>query len=543
MENGFMLLLALLCAVLTILQFRWTGELAKAEYERMGGRQIESSRDFATDFDTRLRRSCDALVPAASEMNEAGMRKRVGEWVASSPRPIFGRLALAIPENGELKLQSVDVVTGSLQPIEWPEEWSALHDNLSRKLSGGSPPYSDDTGLLLEFPIRGSGSGLGVRSGGGNGPPGGPGGSRGFGEVGWMILELDRAYLTSIWFPDLTARHLNRTSTPLYQAKVIQRSGQTLFTTGPDQGLEESMSVPLQFQGRGSGRSGPPMEPQWTLETRRREGTLEKLVAASRIRNLMLAVCVNGLILVAGGALVRLTRKSRRLAEDQMNFVASVSHELRTPLTVIRGAAHNIKRGIVQSPEAIDRYSGMILQHADQLTDMVAQVLDFSVAKKGKLLAKDLQKIRLRPLLDEAITNTRTETETCQVEVNIPADLPEVSGDPGPLRRAFQNLIANAAKHGGNGGWIGITARAAGNRVEIAVADRGPGIPKDEQSAIFNAFYRGEAAHTAQVRGSGLGLSLVKEIIEAHGGTISICSEAGDGATFVASLPVAAGVP
>jgi signal transduction histidine kinase len=283
------------------------------------------------------------------------------------------------------------------------------------------------------------------------------------------------------------------------------------------------------------------MDNRWILEIRRQEGGLERLVAESRRRNLFLAVFVNVMILAAGLALVRYTRKSRKLVEEQMNFVASVSHELRTPLTVIRGAAHNIKRGIVKTPEALDRYSGMILQHTAPLSDMVAQGLDCAVAKKGKLLGAEKQRIALAALIEEAIANTRGETASCKVEVTLPEALPEVAGDPGHLRRAFQNLIANAAKHGGSGGWIGVSARRVGGQVEVSVADRGEGIPKEEQAAVFNPFFRGNAAHTAQVRGSGLGLSLVKEIIEAHDGTISICSAPGEGATFVASLPVAAG--
>jgi signal transduction histidine kinase len=111
------------------------------------------------------------------------------------------------------------------------------------------------------------------------------------------------------------------------------------------------------------------------------------------------------------------------------------------------------------------------------------------------------------------------------------------------LRRLFQNLVANAAKHGGAGGFIGLTAALVNGSgppsVEVRVTDRGPGIPESEQTDIFKPFVRGAAAQAAQIRGSGLGLSLVSEIVKAHGGTISVRSQPGAGATFIVRLPTA----
>src|SRR5580692_7625456 len=106
------------------------------------------------------------------------------------------------------------------------------------------------------------------------------------------------------------------------------------------------------------------------------------------IRNIFaVAVVLNAMIMVAGLALVRYTRQSRQLAEAQMRFVANVSHELRTPLTVIRGAAHNIKRGVISEPAQVEKYSNLILQYAEQLGAMVEQVLELAGARKNQSAA------------------------------------------------------------------------------------------------------------------------------------------------------------
>lgn len=559
MEYGFVLLLAVLCGVLTVLQFRWTGELAEAEFERLGGKQKESSLDFCNAFDAELRKSCDALVPSGGELSVARIAMLVAQWREGNPRPIFRRIALVEPVAAGVKIQVIDPRGGETGTSDWPAEWSSLKSNLSKKVSGpgSSPPYADSRGLLLEFPIHGSRSSGSGRGNPPDGPPGGgPGGPRGHGpggppegkdggpsESGWVVLELDEDYLKGTWLPDLAARFLNPGETAFYQVKVSDSATRLIYEAGPSAGLESPLSISFNYQGRDAGGSaGRPGEALWTLETRRQSGALEQLVSSSRRRNLALAVLVNGLILAAGWALVRQTRKSRLLAESQMQFVAGVSHELRTPLTVIRGAAHNLKRGIVQTPDAINRYSGLILQHADQLSEMVQQVLDFSAAKKGSLVSNKTD-LSIGVLLREAIANTAAETAGCEIYLSIPDDLPLVEGDAASLRRAFQNLIANGAKHGGSGAWLGISGRCEGSRVQIDIADHGPGIPRQEQAEIFTPFFRGAAAHDTQVRGSGLGLGLVKEIVEAHGGSVSVCSQEGKGATFTIILPVRAGQP
>lgn len=569
-EWAFLGLLLALCAVLAVLQFRWTGELAEAEIARLGGKEKELAEDFCARFDRELGVSCAELVPESGTLDAAGITARIQRWRGGGPRPVFGRIALAMPGAGGATLTGFSPVDGRQVAMTWPEEWAGLRSNLELKAKGGSPPYTDRTGMLIEFPIHSSRGEGGPPAGergprgprppdrgrrqdpddGGDGPGGppppesgggaggGPGG-RGGAEAGWVILELDSDYLHRTWLPELIGQTLNPPGLEIHHARVLQ-DGAVLFESGPALGASGAVQkFPFNLQGRGAGagRDSAPHSAQWVLETARVPGLLERTVAASRLRNLALAIGVMGLILAAGVLLVRQTRRARMLAQAQMDFVANVSHELRTPLTVIRGAAHNLKRGIVKDAAGVERYAGMILQHTDQLNEMVQQVLDFS-SSTGKLMLSH-QPVALEPLLREALANTTGECTACVVEVEIAANLPLIQGDGAALRRAFQNLLVNAAKHGGSGRWIGLTAGAGEDgSVEVRVADRGPGIPKGEQAEIFNAFYRGAAARAGQVRGSGLGLGLVREIVTGHGGSISVCSGEGSGATFVVRLPL-----
>jgi signal transduction histidine kinase len=135
-----------------------------------------------------------------------------------------------------------------------------------------------------------------------------------------------------------------------------------------------------------------------------------------------------------------------------------------------------------------------------------------------------------RALIDEAAIS---------VQFAIAEHLPPVLGDEAALRRVFQNLISNAIKYGRSGGWIGIRAGQVGHEVQITVADRGIGIQPSEQPRIFEPFYRTADVVTAQIHGAGLGLSLVKRNVEAHGGRIAVASTPGSGSEFTVTLPAA----
>jgi len=133
------------------------------------------------------------------------------------------------------------------------------------------------------------------------------------------------------------------------------------------------------------------------------------------------------------------------------------------------------------------------------------------------------------------------------LERDLPAGLPAVLAEPAALRSALQNLVGNAVKYGGPAPWVRVSAREVrtrrGREVQIAVDDRGLGIPPSDLPHVFEPFYRGKEAQEQQIHGNGLGLSIVRSIVEAHGGRITVTSTPGTGSTFTMHLPIAAGEP
>jgi signal transduction histidine kinase len=225
----------------------------------------------------------------------------------------------------------------------------------------------------------------------------------------------------------------------------------------------------------------------------------------------------------------------------QMDFVAGVSHELRTPLTAIYTAGHNLRGRVAQNPAQVERYGEMIQQESGRLRDLVEQVLRFAGANAGRVIQEPTP-VSVAGLIEETLESSRCAMQAahCTIEKRIDDGLPEILADPMAMKQALQNLLVNAVKYGAKDDpWIGVSATALPDGVEIRVADRGPGIPEEEQKHIFDAFFRGRRAVQDQVHGAGLGLNLVKKIVEAHKGSIRLKSAPGEGAEFIVRLPAA----
>jgi two-component system phosphate regulon sensor histidine kinase PhoR len=174
---------------------------------------------------------------------------------------------------------------------------------------------------------------------------------------------------------------------------------------------------------------------------------------------------------------------------------------------------------------------------------MVEQVLDLAGTYSGRR-SENVENVRVADLLDEALRANPPYTPALRVETTVAPELPAVRADRGALVRALRNLVENAVKHGGEEGAVAIRAvrdRGAGrDEVRITVQDQGPGISAEERPYLFEPFFRGRRARERQVRGSGLGLSLVDRIVRAAGGRVEVESAPGRGAAFTIVLPAAA---
>jgi signal transduction histidine kinase len=284
--------------------------------------------------------------------------------------------------------------------------------------------------------------------------------------------------------------------------------------------------------------------PKWKLLVTHPAGSLEAAVQAARRRNGAVSTGILALLGASMGLLVVSTRRAQRLAAQQMEFVAAVSHELRTPLAVIRSAGENLADGVVRDDEQIRKYGDLVRHEGRRLTEMVEQILEFAGIQSGQR-GFALRPVAVRQLLEEVVEASRALADQAGIvpSIDVPESLPPLLGDEAALRRVFQNLVSNAIKYGAGGEWIGLRAEAAGREVRIIVSDRGMGIPAVEHSRIFEPFYRAPDAITAQIHGAGLGLALVKRIVEAHGGRIEVRSEPGRGSDFVVTLPAAGEEP
>jgi signal transduction histidine kinase len=244
------------------------------------------------------------------------------------------------------------------------------------------------------------------------------------------------------------------------------------------------------------------------------------------------------------GMVIVTSRRARRLAQLQMDFVASVSHELRTPLTGIVSAAQNIADGVVDDKRRVALYGTAILGQAQQLAQLVEQILLFSATAKGRY-RYHLQPASVDDLIDASLSSTSTliRSAGAVVERQIQPNLPPVIVDFKAFSQCLQNLIANAVKYGGEQRWLGIGAflqesREHGREIGIAIADRGIGIEPDDLKHVFEPFYRSPAATAVQIHGSGLGLPLVKTITEAMGGRLTVDTAPRKGSTFTVHLPL-----
>jgi signal transduction histidine kinase len=266
-------------------------------------------------------------------------------------------------------------------------------------------------------------------------------------------------------------------------------------------------------------------------------------IAEVRQRNLGVSL---GIVLLLGASTVMLVlsaQRARRLARQQMEFVAGVSHELRTPVTVICSAADNLAQGMVSNPKQVARYGTVIRDEGRRLSETLEQVLGFAGIQSGKHQF-DLQPVDVNEVLERAIFACTSELQSseCQLEKEIAADLPKILADPISLTSCVRNLLSNALKHGSPGSSIGIRAQVSPNghspELRISIEDHGVGIEPGELQHIFEPFYRGRRAISDQIHGAGLGLSIVKQVIEAHDGTVEVDSTLGKGSCFTLRIPL-----
>ncbi len=554
----FMGLLVVLVCVLAVLQYKWIGEISANEQKKRQDDLQAAANKLSSAFNTELSSSAAALQPTDLQVQEMGRQAayeaRYNQWRASAQhRRLFRRIAVVAMEDGRLGISMFNADTGALEPADWPADWTAARDFIAARLAGDNagPFLRTENSTLIDYP-RFAGPGRGT-------------------EQDWLLLDVDRSFAGGVILPDLLSQYLMADFRSQYRVEIVVRANPSDLIFGTDSGQAPSSASRAQatvtlldpLRPNRGGVRGPAPVPlpagpgrgvlsdsgrgRWLLSVWLRKGSLETVVASARRRNLAISAAMLLLLLATGAALAQFSRRAQRLAEVEMDFVAGVSHELRTPLTVIRTAAFNLRGKVASNPSQVERYGALIQQESERLSAIVEQVLRFASAKAGRVV-QERQPVSVAGLIGETLQSTKSmlEDAACEVETRLEPGLPPVSGDSLALRHALQNLLANAAKYGGAGRQpIAISARAVpgatgkAQEIEIRVADHGSGIPAEEQKHVFDAFFRGRKAVQDQVHGTGLGLHLVKKIVEAHGGSVSLESEPGAGSTFIVRIPAA----
>jgi PAS domain S-box-containing protein len=227
----------------------------------------------------------------------------------------------------------------------------------------------------------------------------------------------------------------------------------------------------------------------------------------------------------------------RQAEELKSTFVSVVSHELKTPVALIKGYAETLRRDDVEwDRDTVQESLDVIAEEADHLTHLIDSLLEASRIQAGGLKLQPTD-VDLPRLAEKIIDAFRTQTNIHTFELDFQSDLPLVWGDPERLREVLSNLVSNAVKYSPDGGTVWIGGRVDGSGATVYVADQGIGIPPEEQSRIFDRFHRVETGLHRRTEGTGLGLYLVKAIVEAHGGRVWVESAPGRGSIFMFTLP------
>jgi signal transduction histidine kinase len=447
------------------------------------------------------------------------------------------------------------LVTGGSQP-EWQRPGGAMVE------SPPSPPPLGPRDLLQSL------------------KPAPPQGSADVPELrGWCFLEVDDDYLRQNLIPELVARHYG--TGDRYQVAVVATeplsmiygSDPTLtigsfsqvnagivlldasmqqgrqgppplrspngFAPGPEAFVSGPQGMPL--AGIGGNRGGAD-ERAWLLVVKNKVGSLEVLVENARQHTLGFSLII--LLLSAGSSVMLMlaTVRARRLAQQQMEFVAGVSHELRTPLTVIQSTSYNLSQGTIQDPSRVQQYGHVIQREARRLINQIERMLSFAGIQSGRLVY-DLQPTNVIEMAERSLAEYAQPfaEDGWQIERHFAEDLPLVVTDGPALEGALKNLFENALKYAAQGKWLSVSACAAqgtkGREVQITVVDRGPGIASKDLPHIFEPFYRGGSV-SATTSGTGLGLCLVERNLRALGGRVTVKSAQGHGTSFTLHLPV-----
>jgi signal transduction histidine kinase len=270
------------------------------------------------------------------------------------------------------------------------------------------------------------------------------------------------------------------------------------------------------------------------------QGVSVEALGETWVRRSFVILGILSLLIVAGLALTkRMVSKEIAVAKLKSDFVSNVSHELRTPLALIRLYAETLELGRITTQEKKHQYYRIIRKESERLTALINNILDFSRIEAGRK-EYEFRETDIADLVRNTLDSYRYQIEQqgFQLDESIDTDLPSLKIDREAIARALVNLVNNALKYSNDDKYLGVKLYRDNGSVKLEVADHGIGIARRDQGKIFEKFYRAGDPLVHNTKGSGLGLSLVRHITEAHGGVIEVESAPGTGSKFIMSLPL-----
>jgi signal transduction histidine kinase len=302
-----------------------------------------------------------------------------------------------------------------------------------------------------------------------------------------------------------------------------------IFANQPFEGRKYEVGWPMMF-----------IFTDWFLGIRMRHMTEEEWSRRYFSVNLSLAILTAMALIGAVAMAMRAVSRAMKLSQMKTDFVSNVSHELRTPLASIRVFGEFLKLGRVKEPDKIQEYGEYIETESRRLTQLINNILDFSKIESGQK-TYNFEQTAVEGVVADTLKTFEVvlEQNGFTLSLEMPSfPLPQVVIDPDAIAQAFINLLDNAVKYSGSSKAIGVKLAEQGDAVTISVIDYGVGIASEEREKVFEKFYRVGNCLVHDVKGSGLGLSIVKHIVEAHHGRVTVESEPGHGSAFTVHLPV-----
>ncbi len=321
--------------------------------------------------------------------------------------------------------------------------------------------------------------------------------------------------------------------------KLIEAAGEDFVLTV----VRDSESNPVFSSAPGTRLSGDQRKALWILPgyslTIQMKGTTIEEIAQSRFyRNLTLIIILDIVLLIGAWFVYRTLRKEMELIRLKSDFVSNVSHELRTPLALIRMFAETLEMNRVPTEVKKQEYYATILQEAERLTRLVNNILNFSRMEAGRK-PYDLQPADLNTLVQKILTTYHPHLvrHGFSLTTDLHPALPEIAADGEAIAESLINILDNAMKYSADDKRIRVRTGCTNGLVFVEIEDHGIGIAHVDQKKIFEKFYRVSSALVHNTKGSGLGLTLVKHIVEAHRGSVAVQSEPGKGSAFRLSFP------